>query len=113
MQEVAADKKYLSHKNLEATAKTNALPFIPFKVNTAIPKENTTWSEMYHYFMYNWEAFLAHYHRRPNVETAFSMIKAKFEDTERSKSNIGQLHAVLCKVLCRNLCVLIQVMYER
>jgi hypothetical protein len=34
MQEVSADKEYLSHKNLEATAKANALPFIPFKINT-------------------------------------------------------------------------------
>jgi hypothetical protein len=33
MQEVSADKEYLSHKNLDATAKANALPFIPFKVN--------------------------------------------------------------------------------
>lgn len=78
MQEVSADKEYLSHKNLEATAKTNALPFIPFKVNTAVPKKNSIWSEMYHYFMYNREEFLAHYHKRSNVETAFSMIKAKF-----------------------------------
>jgi hypothetical protein len=40
VQEVSADKEYLSHKNLEATAKANALPFIPFKVNTAVPKKN-------------------------------------------------------------------------
>jgi hypothetical protein len=44
------------------------LPFIPFKVNTAVPKKNSIWSEMYHYFMYNREEFLAHYHQRSNVE---------------------------------------------
>jgi transposase len=112
MQEVSADKEYLSHKNLEATAKTNALPFIPFKVNTAVPKKNSIWSEMYHYFMYNREEFLAHYHKRSNVETAFSMIKGKFGDAVRSKSDIGQLNEVLCKVLCHNLCVLIQAIHE-
>ena len=31
VQEVSADKEYLSHKNLQATAKANAMPFIPFK----------------------------------------------------------------------------------
>jgi transposase len=112
MQEVSADKEYLSHKNLEATAKANALPFIPFKVNTAVPTKNSIWSEMYHYFMYNREGFLAHYHKRSNVETAFSMIKAKFGDAVRSKSDIGQLNEVLCKVLCHNLCVLIQAIHE-
>jgi transposase len=112
MQEVSADKEYLSHKNLEATAKANALPFIPFKVNTAIPTKNSIWSEMYHHFMYNREEFLSHYHQRSNVETAFSMIKAKFGDAVRSKSDIGQLNEVLCKVLCHNLCVLIQAIHE-
>jgi Transposase DDE domain/SWIM zinc finger len=67
MQEVSADKEYLSHKNLEATAKTNALPFIPFKVNTAVPRKNSIWSEMYHYFMYNRKEFLAHYHKRSDT----------------------------------------------
>jgi transposase len=112
MQEVSADKEYLSHKNLAATAKANALPFIPFKVNTAVPKKNSIWSEMYHYFMYNREEFLTHYHKRSNVETVFSMIKAKFGDAVRSKSDIGQLNEVLCKVLCHNLCVLIQAIHE-
>jgi hypothetical protein len=47
-----------------------------------------------------------------NVETAFSIIKAKFGDAVRSKSDIGQLNEVLCKVLCHNLCVLIQAIHE-
>jgi len=102
VQEVSADKAYLGHKNLEAVAQVHATPFIPFKANTIVPKKNTIWTEMYHYFMYNREEFLAHYHKRSNVETAFSMIKAKFGDAVRSKSDSGQLNEVLCKVLCHN-----------
>ena len=52
VREVSADKAYLSHKNLEATAKLNAMPFIPFKANTILPDKNSVWAEMYHYFMY-------------------------------------------------------------
>ena len=112
VKEVSADKAYISGKNLEATTKANAMPYIPFKTNTAVPTTNSVWAEMYHYFMYNREEFLAHYHKRSNVETAFSMIKGKFGDSVRSKSDIGQINEALCKVLCHNLCVIIQAIHE-
>jgi hypothetical protein len=53
--EVSADKTYLSHKNLEAVGKVSTMPFIPFKINTALPDDSSIWAEMYHYFMYNRE----------------------------------------------------------
>jgi hypothetical protein len=40
------------------------------------------------------------------------MIKAKFGERIRSKTSISQTNEVLCKVLCHNLCCLIQSMYE-
>jgi transposase len=67
---------------------------------------------MYHYFQFSRADFLARYHKRSNVETTFSMIKAKFGASVRSKSPIAQTNEVLCKVLCHNLCVLIQSIYE-
>ena len=40
------------------------------------------------------------------------MIKAKFGERLRSKSVIAQTNEVLCKMLCHNLCCVIQSMYE-
>ncbi len=67
---------------------------------------------MYHFYMFNRDTFLQHYHRRSNVETVFSMIKGKFGDAVRSRTRVAQVNEVLCKVLCHNLCVLIQSIYE-
>ena len=46
------------------------------------------------------------------METTFSMIKAKFGSEVKSKTDTGQVNEVLLKVLCHNICVLIQSMYE-
>jgi len=40
------------------------------------------------------------------------MIKAKFGDALRSKTERAQINEALCKVLCHNICCLIQSMYE-
>ena len=40
------------------------------------------------------------------------MIKAKFGSFVRAKTPIAQVNEVLCKVLCHNICVLIQSIYE-
>lgn len=112
MVEVSADKAYLSHKNLAAVEAVNGLPFVPFKSNTVANTENSAWGRMYHYFMLNRETFLTHYHQRSNVETVFSMCKAKFGDSVRSKSDTGMVNEVLAKVLCHNICVLIQAVHE-
>ena len=41
------------------------------------------------------------------------MMKANFGDALRSKGDTAQVNEILCKVLCHNLCVLVQSMYER
>ena len=110
--EVSADKAYLSHKNLKAVEVAGGMPFVPFKSNTVEPTEAGTWAKMYHLFMHRRDAFLDHYHQRSNVETAYSMIKGKFGSALRSKSDVGQVNECLCKVLCHNVCVLIQEMHE-
>ena len=45
-------------------------------------------------------------------ETVFSMIKGKFGGSVRAKTPTAQVNEVLCKVLCHNICVLIQSIYE-
>jgi transposase len=111
VREVSADKAYLSRKNLNAVESVGGMPFIPFKSNTLEPTEAGAWARMYHLFMYQREAYMEHYHKRSNIETAYSMIKGKFGSALRSKSDTGQINEALCKVLAHNICVLIQAMH--
>jgi hypothetical protein len=85
-----------------------------FDVDAAVVPgvESSAWVRMYHYFAYQRDTFLTHYHNRSNVETSFSMIKRKFGGTLRSKSFEGQVNEVLCKVICHNLVILISAIHE-
>ena len=111
MAEVSADKAYLSEANLRHIEGHGAYPYIPFKSNTT-GQGSPMWKRLYAYFTLNEDAFNAHYHRRSNVETAFSMIKGKFGDSVRAKSETGQVNEILLKCLCHNICVLIHAMHE-
>lgn len=111
--EVVADMGYLSESNFAAISDRGATPFIPFKRNSvARESESGLWSKMYLYFHLHREDFLARYHQRSNVESTFSMVKAKFGDSVRSKLDVAMKNEVLCKFLCHNICCLIQAMYE-
>ena len=70
------------------------------------------WQRMYHMFKMHSEEFYAHYHQRSNVESVMSMMKAKFGDVVRSKSETAMLNEVLCKIVCHNICVLINSIFE-
>jgi transposase len=111
VREVSADKAYLSKKNLNAVEAIGGMPFVPFKSNTTEPTGAGAWARMYHLFMYRREEYMQHYHKRSNIETAFSMIKGKFGSALRSKSDTGQVNEALCKVLAHNVCVLIHAMH--
>ncbi len=113
MNEVSADKAYSSAKNLKLVISKAAMPYIPFRSNaTGSGQGGSVWKRLYYYYSYNQEWFFQHYHKRSNVESTFSMIKAKFGDALRSKTKTAQINEALCKVLCHNLCCLIQSMYE-
>jgi transposase len=112
VREVSADKAYSSRKNLNAVESVGAAPSIPFKSNTLEPTEAGAWARMYLLFMYKREEYMAHYHKRSNIETAYSMIKGKFGSHLRSKNDTGQINEALCKVLAHNICVLVQATHE-
>lgn len=110
--EVICDKAYSSLKNLELIENAGAVPYIPFKSNTSGKNKLSVWGRMYYYFMYRHEEFLEHYHKRSNAETVFHMIKTKFRDNLRSKTKTAQVNELLLKILCHNICVVIQEINE-
>ena len=113
IKEVMGDKAYSSRDNMDIVVANGGTPFIPYKsIATGKARGSMTWKKMYHYFLYRHEEFLQHYHQRSNSETVFHMIKTKFKDNLRSKDKIAQINELLLKVLCHNICVLIQEMHE-
>jgi hypothetical protein len=121
MLEVCADKAYGAISNYDVIAEHGATPFIAFKsihtgrgknTDKQITPGGELWQRMFHMFHFHADEFYQHYHERSNVETVFSMIKAKFRDEVRSKSEVAMLNEALCKIVCHNICVLIQASFE-
>jgi transposase len=81
-------------------------------------KSNTTGSvgglfeKMFHLFCLNREDYLRHYHKRSNVESTFSMVKWKFGDSLRSKTDTALVNETLAKLLTHNIVCVIHEMYE-
>ncbi len=105
--EVSADKAYNSRENFDAVAECGGTAYIAFKVNST-GKAGGMLAKMFHLFQYKQEEYMEHYHKRSNVESTFSMVKRKFGDSVRSKTDVAMKNEVLCKMLCHNLCCLIQ-----
>jgi transposase len=109
--EVSADKQYASENNFQAIASHGATAFIPFKTYTT-GGIGGLFAKAFHYFNLYREEFLTHYHKRSNIETAVMMIKSKFGDAVRSKTDVAMKNEALAKVLCHNLVVLVGLMHE-
>src|SRR5215213_4878563 len=95
-----------SYSCTKADFKSNAT------ANSTDKRQSATWKRMFHFYSYNKEYFMQQYHKRSHVETTFSMIKRKFGERLRSKNKTAQVNEVLCKILCHNLCCVIQSIYE-
>src|SRR5262249_11094132 len=111
IREMSADKAYSSLEAFELVAECGGTAFIPFKSN-ATGAVGGLFEKMFHYFQFRQEEFMQHYHKRSNIESTNSMVKRKFGDSVRSKSDTAMVNEVLCKLLCHNLCVLIQEQHE-
>jgi transposase len=114
MKEVSADRGYISGENMRHAVLAGATPFIAFKSNFRVDADYKSkfWKRMLSMFQNEHGRFLAHYNKRNNVETVFSMLKANFGDYVRGRDERAQVNEALAKVLCHNLCVLIQSIYE-
>jgi transposase len=99
---------------LELINQLGGLPYIPFKKNS-VPnaRGSKLWAKLYKDFTENHYDFCKEYHRRSNIESAWSMIKRKFGDFCRCKNPQSQDSEILCKILCHNIVVLIFEIFNR
>ena len=109
--EVSADKAYASENNFQAIAKLGR-PRSSRSSPTRPERSGGLFAKAFHFFNLHRDVFLAHYHKRSNVESAIMSIKTKFGDCVRSKTDRAMRNEVLCKILCHNLCCLIDAMHE-
>jgi len=111
IQEMSADMAYNSIDNCNLINSFGGTAFIPYQSNrTATVRSGNRgklWRKMFHYFKFNQDEFMQHYHARSNIESTFNMIKAKFNDSLKSKTKTAQINECLFKVLCHNIVVLI------
>ena len=115
LREVSADKGYDSFSNRTLALLKGAIPYIPFREprqGASYSYKGELWRRMYHFYKYNQEEFNRYYHKRSNAESTFSMIKARFGERLRSKTDTAQTNEALLKVLCHNICVVIQSIHE-
>jgi transposase len=112
--EVSADAGYIAAHNQREVLLLGAVPYIAYRSNSSPywkPK-SSFYKRMLELFEQRKPEFMEHYYRRNNIESTFFMIKARFGGFLRSKSERAQVNEALCKVICHNLCVIIQSMSE-
>jgi len=112
VRELSADKAYLANDVLTAIEAAGAVPYIPLNANSRPTGKSAAWRRLYHMFEARNDEFLAHYHRRSNAESTFSMVKRKFGPSVRAKTPPAQINEVLLKCICHNLSVLVHAIHE-
>jgi hypothetical protein len=85
-------------------------------VHTAFKNSATSvgglFGRMFHLFSLNCETFLTSYHKQSNVESTFAMIKAKFGDSVRSKTDVAMKNESRTKMVCHNIVWVTHELYE-
>jgi transposase len=109
--QVSGDKAYASLENFQAVADCGGTGYLAFKSN-ATGGIGGVYERMYHLFCLNKDEYLAHYHRRSNIESLFSAVKRLFGDSVRSKSEVAMKNEALGKLLAYNVTLLVHAIYE-
>src|ERR1035437_10046343 len=114
MAEVSADKAYSSREMVAFIDNMGVFPLIPFRRNSTIKpnRKAPAWDRLFHFYNFKRDEFLAHYHKRSNVESAFSSMKRKFGDFIRSTTEVAQINEVLLKMLAHNIVCLVHSIHE-
>lgn len=112
--EVSADAGYVGAHNQRQVLLLGGMAYIAYKSNSTADGEpkSSLCKRMLRLYQERQPEFMDHYYKRNNVESTFFMLKSRFGGRVRSKSERGQINEALCKVICHNLCVLVQSIYE-
>ncbi|MCG8653644.1 MAG: transposase [Pirellulales bacterium] len=111
--EVSADKAYLSRANVKEVGRQGAVAFIPLKIDSVcFHDDDGTWQDLFHRFSLQRDEFDRRYHLRSNVESTFSAVKRKFGDHIRSKNETAMKNEALCKLVCQNISCVVHAMTE-
>lgn len=114
IRQISADKGYSSRKNMDIASKLGIIPYMAFKSNaTRHSRGSDIWKQMFTLFNKYQAEFDKEYHKRSNIESVWSMIKARFGFNLKSMKEYTQDNEILLKVLCHNLCVLVQEIFLR
>jgi transposase len=111
LREMSGDKAYAAEYNFKAVEKHGGTFYPMFRYNATGTRSGSSFAKTLHYFGLHREEYLAHYHKRSNIESTVSMVKRKFGGGVRSRNDTAMRNEVYAKFVAHNLCVLIQEMY--
>lgn len=111
IREFSGDKAYAGTANFQAVEDAGGAAYIPFRKGTT-GGIGGLFERAFHFFSFNRDEFLQHYHKRSNAESTFSMIKRKFGDSVRSKTDTAMMNEALAKLVCHNLSCLVSSICE-
>jgi len=114
IRDFCADKGYLSSRHFKLIKDLGGQAYIPFKKNTSgksSDRDRSYFRNAFRFFRENKESYLNHYHKRSDIESAFSMIKRRFGNNVRCKKESSQDNEIYSKVLAHNICVLVQELF--
>lgn len=111
VKEVTADSAYPSEANFRAIHEAGAEAYIRFKSN-ATGGIGGFYRRAFDFYRYHQSEFLQRYHKRSQVEATYNMIKSRFGHSVSSRNERAMRNEVLCKILCHNICCVIQSIYE-